>query len=359
LTLHILNLITPLTPSRHNTSPSSLNAQVNIRKVDITAPALRSVLNALVDASAVDVSSHSTNDSDVDDAVVDVPGDIFVKVLPPVYMRAVPSPAMLALSASSSKLSSDHSFSGSAPFRLFRAIMPKHISERVEAFMTAWTRLVGDPILSKWITILLAISITLNGYLLKGIAAGVVGVRLGQFGVRGAVRFEDEGEVEEESVDVKTHEEAVAAPPPSTVAAAPASPQRPAFDVQPRIEPQSAPRVVVPAVATFTLEDVDKKLQIAKANSRRLTITAASMRPNNITPPLSMEGVRSLEECIDIFENGPRPLSASLALLNDEEVILLAQNGKIAAYALEKVLGMDELERAVRIRRALICKSYL
>ena len=67
--------------------------------------------------------------------------------------------------------------------------------------------------------------------------------------------------------------------------------------------------------------------------------------------------VRSLEECIEIFNNGPRPLSESLKLLNDEEIILLSQNGKIAAYALEKSLGLDKkgLERAVRIRRALIC----
>lgn len=73
----------------------------------------------------------------------------------------------------------------------------------------------------------------------------------------------------------------------------------------------------------------------------------------------AVDDIRTLEECINIFENGPRPVSESLALLNDEEVIMLAQCGKIAAYALEKVLGMDELERAVRIRRALICMSYL
>lgn len=68
------------------------------------------------------------------------------------------------------------------------------------------------------------------------------------------------------------------------------------------------------------------------------------------------EEVRSLSQCIEIFDNGPRPVSESLALLNDEEVIMLAQCGKIAAYSLEKVLGMNELERAVRIRRALICE---
>jgi len=40
---------------------------------------------------------------------------------------------------------------------------------------------------------------------------------------------------------------------------------------------------------------------------------------------------------------------------SNDEVIMLAQNGKIQAYALEKVLG--DLEHAVTIRRALICKS--
>jgi len=55
--------------------------------------------------------------------------------------------------------------------------------------------------------------------------------------------------------------------------------------------------------------------------------------------------VRSLEQCIDIFENGPRP--GPLQLLSM----------KIQAYALEKVLG--DFERAVGIRRALICKSSL
>jgi hypothetical protein len=52
------------------------------------------------------------------------------------------------------------------------------------------------------------------------------------------------------------------------------------------------------------------------------------------------------------LEDRPRD---SLALLKDKGIILLSQNGKVAAYALEKVLGPAELEWAVRIRRALIC----
>ena len=57
-----------------------------------------------------------------------------------------------------------------------------------------------------------------------------------------------------------------------------------------------------------------------------------------------------------IYEEPSRPRSESLALLSDEEVIMLANNGNIATYALEKLFGMDQLERAVRIRRAIICK---
>jgi hypothetical protein len=68
--------------------------------------------------------------------------------------------------------------------------------------------------------------------------------------------------------------------------------------------------------------------------------------------------VRSWEEYIDIFDLDPRPVSVLLA---DGEVVLLAQNGN---HALEKVLdgGAKDnvnLERAVRIRRALFCESLL
>ena len=48
--------------------------------------------------------------------------------------------------------------------------------------------------------------------------------------------------------------------------------------------------------------------------------------------------MRTLEESIDVSKNGLRPSNASLARLDDEEVILLWQNGKIAVYAPEKVL---------------------
>jgi hydroxymethylglutaryl-CoA reductase (NADPH) len=63
-------------------------------------------------------------------------------------------------------------------------------------------------------------------------------------------------------------------------------------------------------------------------------------------------GRRSLEECVDIFAGG-----VGATNLSDEEVILLVEKGKIAPYALEKAL--KDLERAVRIRRAVISRVSL
>ena len=307
--------------------------------MDITAPGIRSVLQSLVDASSsnLEPSDGDSSESDGDATAF----ELLVKIPPPIYLRVLP-PAHL-LPARIGLLEGEH-LNGR-----------RSTGEWLESFMSSWTRLVGDPILSKWIVVVLAISISLNGYLLKGIALGV-GVRafgvVGRSGVvKGGVRFDEEEEAQQ----------------PTTTTAvvtnlAPASPTR----------GPTSPAPAPSSVATFTLEDVDRKLKATKRLSSTPTKPAAATRtaplsPSDSDPSSSSENegpqeakpdvVRSLEECVDIFENGPRPQSVALSMLNDEEVVLLAQHGKIAAYALEKVLGMDELERAVRIRRALICMS--
>ena len=247
--------------------------------------------------------------------------------------------------------------------------------------MSTWTRLVGDPILSKWIVVVLAISISLNGYLLKGIASGVVGGRfaeslgVGFGGVKGVVRF-DETE-EDNGVDKEEWEGQIVVVPPE-------------MDRDLKLERRLSPEATR-NVASFKMEEVDRKLQTASRlmiqpkviiapilpvdqphTTTAVAQAALSLPSSSSSSPSSspddssasissgnkMEPIRTLDECIDIFENGPRPLSDSLALLNDEEIILLSQNGKVAAYALEKMLGPAELERAVRIRRALICTSF-
>ncbi|KAG2212700.1 hypothetical protein INT47_000677 [Mucor saturninus] len=57
--------------------------------------------------------------------------------------------------------------------------------------------------------------------------------------------------------------------------------------------------------------------------------------------------VRTLEESYSLI--------STPELLTDEEIIMIVQSGKMAAYALEKVLG--DFERAVHIRRALISRG--
>jgi len=418
LILHILNFITPLTPSKHNHSSSSsaLHSTVNIRKVDITASGLRAVLTALVEAEG-DMEINVLGDER------DQGKDLFVKVSPPVYIRVVLPSSMLGVSpVSNSKPSFSkhissifssgfitHGISSSSGAHSASTTKPKSssssASEFLESFMSAWTRLVGDPILSKWIVIMLALSVALNGYLLKGIAAGLVGgsgmgstgMMKMPFGLKGGVRFEGvggEGESEaEEEEGVKVVEErrfgtesvVQVKVPENKRETAPVPATAPAPATGNAVPDSPTALAGLPAIGTFSLEDVDRKLKAAAVAStpasRRLTITPATIAAakktstitnGNPTPPSSssdassseldagsmeVENIRSLEECMDIFDNGPRPLSESLSLLNDEEVILLAQNGKIAAYALEKVLGMGELERAVRIRRALISRA--
>jgi hydroxymethylglutaryl-CoA reductase (NADPH) len=219
--------------------------------------------------------------------------------------------------------------------------------DMIDGFMSSWTRLVGDPILSKWIVLLLGVSVALNGYLLKGISTGTGSTRSVQQSQ--GVRFN--------SVDIQEKQTGILSSHPAPI---PTS-------LESRTERvtvySSAPAVVrpipVPALLrppsvngiSSLLNSVDEKLK-----AQQSTFTTGDDSDSQDEEPSTKETstpIRSLEECIDIFENGPRPVSLSLSLLNDEEVILLAQNGKIQAYALEKVLG--DLERAVLIRRALIC----
>lgn len=281
--------------------------------VDITSPAISSILNSL---AAVEQASLEVSESDTEPELV-------VKVAAPVYLRVVPTARRSASKA-----------------------------EAIENFMSSWSTLVGDPVVSKWIVVLLSLSVVLNGYLLRGIAAGSglaamkavrdKGVRF-RSRVRSRVRPEKEEEVEEHESVLES--EATHAPPAPVVMAATVP--------APYVERSKKPATV----ATLNLDRIDMKLR--EAASRAPLTPAETSSPASDPESFQKESrrvaMRTLEECNEIYENGPKPVSVALSLLNDEEVIMLAQNGKIAPYALEKVLG--DLQRAVLIRRALICES--
>ncbi|KAL4080031.1 hydroxymethylglutaryl-coenzyme A reductase-domain-containing protein [Scleroderma yunnanense] len=323
LTLHILNFTTTLTPATiaHHESPPSVHpftdSSIEIPKVDITAPAVSNVLRSLAALHPSDVNTSS--------------GDILVEIAQPVHILVIPP----------------------GPKASRPSLKP---SDMIENFMTAWTRLVGDPLLSKWIVLLLACSLVLNGYLLKGIAEGAIrGIQpqnvrfLSVQGIRTEKESDDKDLPSARSTAVRRR-------PLFAIGDEPSSPQSPPDDVKststpdvlPTPPPAPKPILAPVAVRPSTENGVPAFLLDMKLRSQS-TAVVRNMEPKEKVV------VRPLEECINIFENGPRPVQASLATLNDEEVVSLAQNGKIAAYALEKVLG--DLERAVVIRRALISRA--
>jgi hydroxymethylglutaryl-CoA reductase (NADPH) len=343
MTLHILNFTTTLTPAtalaRYNsrTSIRSLSALEDsapgARKVDITNPSIANVLSSL---AQVDIGTPVEIDTDT---------DLIAKISPPVYVRVVPpTPATVVSTAAAES------------------------GDIIENFMSTWTQLVGDPVLSKWIVLVLAVSVALNGYLLKGIAAGggsmrPQGVRFRSI-VSGKRQLEKKQEEEADLVEMQKAAPSVMREP-VVLAETPRSSSPPlTFMAGRRHTPTMVAPVAIPATpsrAKFMLDTVDEKLrQQAAADLQREKSSASSSDASSDAEASVMKETsrglptRSLEECIEIFENGPRPVSVSLSILSDEEVILLAQKGKIAAYALEKVLG--DLERAVFIRRALICE---
>ena len=326
LTLHILNFCTTLTPAtanarhqRHPLRPEPVPAP----RVDITSPAIASVLSTLAATASVPATVE-----------VAEPVELIVKVAPPVYIHAIPTVAPHVQAANATT------------------------GEAIEKFMSSWSSLVGDPVISKWIVALLAISVALNGYLLKGIAAGsgLAAMRaVRSQGVRFRSRARSIVRVAEEPEEKEDREEEHHRPAPVVIMAssAPAVAQPVAAPV---VEPE-APSAPAPPSSVLSrplnLESIDRALTQLPIRS------PAPVEPiTPQTPEVERDvEIRSLAECVDIFENGPRPVSVALKMLHDEEVILLCQTGKIAAYALEKMLG--DLERAVRIRRALICKLHL
>ena len=322
LTLHMLNLCTTLTPAtalqRYHNHPSSKSLHLfsepvpgPIKKVDITSPTISNVLSSLA------IQDNQSQPSDVD-----LPKDdeILVRVAPPLHVRVSHE---------------DAAKSG-------------HI---IHNFMESWTRLVGDEVLSKWIVLVLAVSVALNGYLLKGIAVG--GTNTLRPAASQAVRFGGDDTKEKEAV----RQPSPALPKLSILD----SPILPDVDATPEITPRPtyfntampAPVAPIPIPARglpLNLDRIDQKLEEQRVHEFERSILPSS----TISATPSSEGTRPFEDILDIFENGPRPVANSLAMLNDEEVILLSQKGKIAAYALEKMLGDNE--RAVLIRRALICE---
>lgn len=299
----------------------------------VTLPRVREVQHsgyardAFPDFRTVDITSPSVQRSLSSFAALHSGPELVVRISAPVHVRMVP-------------IISPH------PHKESRT-NGRDADDMIDSFMSSWTRLVGDPILSKWIVLLLGVSVALNGYLLKGISTGTGSTRIVQQAQ--GVRFNGVDAQEKQTGVPSSHPVPILASLESRTEKVAVYSSAPAV-----IRPIAVPAIPRPPSVngiSSLLNSVDEKLK-----AQQPTFTTGDDSDSQDEEPGTKETstpIRSLEECIGIFENGPRPVSVSLSLLNDEEVILLAQNGKIQAYALEKVLG--DLERAVLIRRALIC----
>ena len=271
----------------------------------------------------------------------------------------------------------------------------------LDHFMSGWTSLVGDPVLSKWIVVALFVSILLNGYLMKGIASGSApsqstgpvavaaaaarlvgaggvwdnssaardnlrnrrrwsgGIQLERFSNTRQTDSDEEGGSSHQKnldhikqADVVTHKS-----------------RRASVGIRPEL-PHPAPNGIIddaPRSGEITpRSDKGRFKPNPKAEVGHLIVngTPRVPYPTTIVTDTDAEGSetssleirpahygrRSLDECWEIYAGGLGAFD-----LSDEEVILLVEKGKIPGYGLEK--GLKDLERAVRIRRAVMSRA--
>ena len=226
----------------------------------------------------------------------------------------------------------------------------------LDSLVIGWSNIVGDPVISKWMSIALAISVFLNTYLLKGIATGNAAVAEGN--AAGAAAFAAARMIGAHLNFEKAQTEA--------------SPQR------------RRPRKLSDKLGANLEKYHERMAQISaeKASTKLAKLPTAPndagssverSRPSNLVTAAEGEGpyvppsnirlrpitqddgsspaeVRPLQELIELYAGG-----AGVFFLSDEEIIVLAQKGKIAGHALEKLL--QDNDRAVRIRRSLISRA--
>ncbi|KAF7326925.1 3-hydroxy-3-methylglutaryl coenzyme A reductase [Mycena venus] len=251
----------------------------------------------------------------------------------------------------------------------FRATRPASQGEvwraRAGWVFDIWTHLAADPVLSKALSAILGLSLVLNAFLIRGVkdvgrAQAQSNVRFDEAAIDGEVAGKQDAKPKEGETKEKVEEREQ-----DTWARDVASTAAATTGVQLRPEPVL---VQTPAPgATFSLDDVDRRLRArgtrSKTPARRVVQIGSGEDSDNSDdreeekerPP------RPLAELVTLLAALPK--ANGLCELSDEEVVLLAQAGKIAGYALEKVLAPAQeaagLERAVRVRRAVVSRASL
>ncbi|KAG0149631.1 hypothetical protein CROQUDRAFT_653469 [Cronartium quercuum f. sp. fusiforme G11] len=267
----------------------------------------------------------------------------------------------------------------------------------LDKFMSSWTAFVGDPVMSKWIVLALGVSVLLNAYLLKGIAtqsswddgmlkenemteegqldsedgtgeltpaeraarillASTRGGRIGlqQFGTSKQHYRRRSRRLSVNETDVNEQHKL------NQIKSRCQSIPRDGIEVgnwrapeQDESENDSKPESPITTTQSISITPTLKGFGAGEEDKPILSLTPIVQSTNSVIlddDELAVVlPIRPLEECEGMIKNG---MGESLS---DEEVIELVQEGKLAAYALEKTL--KDLTRAVKIRRALISRA--
>lgn len=286
VSLHVLNLLTTLsfstTIARHRTgrSPSMYDGAVTsspMFEANLANPAVDAFLTAY---------SHRVADS--------------------MTHIAFASPKIIVLLDKSVKAGGPLSAAASQIVSPARS-GPNALSA-IDSFVAVWTSFASDPVIGKWVSVALVISVFLNTFLLKGIATrnpAVIEGNAVRVTAQAAARLIGAHLVED-------------------------------WHKTPRGSNSPTPSV------TVTASDAETARPAPQSDTKSLTAVARPARS-------SSEPVRAYDDVLSAYrKDGP-------SALNDEEVVLLVQKGVIATYALEKVLG--DFERAVVVRRAVMSRA--
>lgn len=191
-----------------------------------------------------------------------------------------------------------------------------------------WSFYVQDPVLSKWISLGLIVSIFLNVYLLN--AHKQPKSILERVGIESQVLS-----TEDETIVPKVNTNVL--------------PQKESSDIIKEVEIEKQ------SINKESTESTESTIESIESVTEKITPVKTINEKELKTIVKEEKELRSIDTCSEILKSTKSCEGPSA--LTDEEIILLVNNGKIAPYALEKVLG--NMERAVKIRRALISRASI
>jgi len=374
LTLHSLNLISTLTTQsamsrhHHTSEPTPYQHVVSsssIFAIDQTSQIVTPLLNSILQSQPKGEEKLTLI------ARISQPTILVLVDASPsasTTRSALASAALNASGAADISSSSTHS-STNYPFSSTNGNLPSSgrssaVSSMavLDSFMSGWTIIVGDPVISKWMSLALAISIFLNAYLLKGIATGNAAVADGNAAGAAAyaaarmigAHLDSEGRGRSNLTIGRSagNERSKSRPTLNTndsgqglsdyhkrlaASAAASGGKRGNGEVE-LVKP-----VAVPATSILAKDGATPDDPGATPSQHTISLGDTSNHDGNVA-------VRPFDELVDLYAGG-----AGVFFLTDEEIIVLAQKGKIAVYALEKIL--QDNERAVKVRRALISRA--